>query len=214
MWRNMETYQTVTNSPWPHINAELLLVSTQYSFSCNSQIKCFWTHVDMDFFPCSGMWNSCPKCVCNISYTLYIYILWSSWLLLQSHRWLPSFWRNLLPQPSLISWRWSSKPRPRTPLTTCEMAKYRNQGDHKLLWYLQMSYLWLYSFHTCCVAIQIYLLVFRQHNNSVNDKNVNKFLTHNNTSFICVVATFHIVTCFDPEWIIFRWFINVKTAGY
>jgi hypothetical protein len=40
MWQNMRAYQTVTNNPCPHINAEPLLVSTQYSFSYNSQIKC------------------------------------------------------------------------------------------------------------------------------------------------------------------------------
>jgi hypothetical protein len=26
MWQNMRAYQTITNSPCPHINAELLLV--------------------------------------------------------------------------------------------------------------------------------------------------------------------------------------------
>jgi hypothetical protein len=46
---------TISN-PCPHINAELLLVSIQYPFSYNS-------HVDMDFFSCFGMWNSCPKFV-------------------------------------------------------------------------------------------------------------------------------------------------------
>jgi hypothetical protein len=34
-----------------------------YSFSRNSQIKCFLTHVDVDIFSCFGMWNSCPKFV-------------------------------------------------------------------------------------------------------------------------------------------------------
>jgi hypothetical protein len=34
-----------------------------HSFRYNSQIKCFWTHVDMDIFSCFGMWNSCPKFV-------------------------------------------------------------------------------------------------------------------------------------------------------
>jgi hypothetical protein len=28
-----------------------------HSFSYNSQIKYFWTHVDMDIFTCFGMWN-------------------------------------------------------------------------------------------------------------------------------------------------------------
>jgi hypothetical protein len=32
-----------------------------YSFSCNSQIKCFRTHVDMDIFLVLVMWNSCTK---------------------------------------------------------------------------------------------------------------------------------------------------------
>jgi hypothetical protein len=50
MRKNMWAYQTVTNNPWPHINAELLLLSTQYSLSYNSQIKCFQLHVDMNFF--------------------------------------------------------------------------------------------------------------------------------------------------------------------
>jgi hypothetical protein len=26
-----------------------------------TQVKCFQTHVDVDIFPCVGMWNSCPK---------------------------------------------------------------------------------------------------------------------------------------------------------
>jgi hypothetical protein len=32
-----------------------------YSFSYDSQIKCFRTHVHIDIFSCFGMWNSCPK---------------------------------------------------------------------------------------------------------------------------------------------------------
>jgi hypothetical protein len=39
----------ITSKPSPHINAELLL-SREHSFSYNSQIKCFRTHVDMDMF--------------------------------------------------------------------------------------------------------------------------------------------------------------------
>jgi hypothetical protein len=58
MWQNMRAYQTVTNNPCPHNNAELLLLSTQYSYSNNSQIKCFWTRVDMDICCCFGIWNS------------------------------------------------------------------------------------------------------------------------------------------------------------
>jgi hypothetical protein len=27
MWQNMRAYQTITNNPWAHINADLLLVS-------------------------------------------------------------------------------------------------------------------------------------------------------------------------------------------
>jgi hypothetical protein len=69
MWQNMRACQTVTNDPRPHINAELLLVCTQYSFRDNSQTKRFWTHVDMDIFSCSGMWNSCTP----FSYTLHIF---------------------------------------------------------------------------------------------------------------------------------------------
>jgi hypothetical protein len=48
MWPNMWASRTVTNNPCPHINAELLLVSIQYYLTYNSQIICFWTHVDMD----------------------------------------------------------------------------------------------------------------------------------------------------------------------
>jgi hypothetical protein len=55
MWQNMRAYQTITNNPCPHINAQLLLVSTQYSFSYNSQMKRFRTHVDMDIVSCFGM---------------------------------------------------------------------------------------------------------------------------------------------------------------
>jgi hypothetical protein len=50
MWQNMRAYRTITNNPWPHINAEPLVVSTQYSFSYNSQTECFWTHIDIDIF--------------------------------------------------------------------------------------------------------------------------------------------------------------------
>jgi hypothetical protein len=36
MWRNVGAYRTVTNNnPCPHTNAELLLVSTQYSYKWN-----------------------------------------------------------------------------------------------------------------------------------------------------------------------------------
>jgi hypothetical protein len=50
MRQNMRAYRTVTNNPCAHINAELLLVSTQYSSSSNPQNKCFRMHVDMDIF--------------------------------------------------------------------------------------------------------------------------------------------------------------------
>jgi hypothetical protein len=63
MWQNMRAYQTITNNLCPHINAELLLVSMQYSVSYNSYIKCLRTHVDMDIISCFGMWNSWPKFV-------------------------------------------------------------------------------------------------------------------------------------------------------
>jgi hypothetical protein len=49
-WQSMGTYQTITNNPCPHTDAELLELSTQSSFSRNSQIKCFRTRVDMDIF--------------------------------------------------------------------------------------------------------------------------------------------------------------------
>jgi hypothetical protein len=54
MWQDMRAYQTITSSPCPHINADLLLVSTQYSVSYNLQVKCLQTHVDMEmlFFEC------------------------------------------------------------------------------------------------------------------------------------------------------------------
>jgi hypothetical protein len=60
MWQNMSAYQIITKIPCPHINVELLTVSTQNSFSCRSQIKCYRTHIDMNLFSCFGMWNSCP----------------------------------------------------------------------------------------------------------------------------------------------------------
>jgi hypothetical protein len=60
MWQNLRAYQTIANNPSPHINAELLLVSTQYSYSYNSQNECFWTCVDMDIFSCFVTWNMCP----------------------------------------------------------------------------------------------------------------------------------------------------------
>jgi hypothetical protein len=43
----MRVNNTVTNNPCPHINAEKLNRSRQYSFSYNSQVKCFRTHVDI-----------------------------------------------------------------------------------------------------------------------------------------------------------------------
>jgi hypothetical protein len=61
MWQNMRAYQPTTNNPCPHINAGLLLVSTEYSFSDNSQIN-FSGHMFLwTFF--FGMWISCPKFV-------------------------------------------------------------------------------------------------------------------------------------------------------
>jgi hypothetical protein len=53
----------ITNNTCPHINAELLLMFTQYSFSYNSQIKCFRTNFDMNIVSCFCMWNSCQKLV-------------------------------------------------------------------------------------------------------------------------------------------------------
>jgi hypothetical protein len=57
-------YQRITNSSCPHISAGLLLVSVQYFFSYDLQIKSFQTHVDMDIFSSFGMWNLCPEFVC------------------------------------------------------------------------------------------------------------------------------------------------------
>jgi hypothetical protein len=70
----MAKHAGLSNNPCPHTNAEPLLVSTQYSCSCNSQIKCFWTRVDMEICSYFGMWNSCPKFVriCNLQF-VYIY---------------------------------------------------------------------------------------------------------------------------------------------
>jgi hypothetical protein len=61
MWRNMRASQAITNNSYPQINAEPLLVSAQYSFSYNSQIKCFPAHFDMDFIFCfvSGIRVQC-----------------------------------------------------------------------------------------------------------------------------------------------------------
>jgi hypothetical protein len=39
------------------------IMHVQYSFSYNSQIKCFRTYVDMDIISCFGTWNWCPKFV-------------------------------------------------------------------------------------------------------------------------------------------------------
>jgi hypothetical protein len=50
MWQNRRAYQRITNNPCPHIHDELLLVSTQYSFSYNSRIKCFRRHIVRDVF--------------------------------------------------------------------------------------------------------------------------------------------------------------------
>jgi hypothetical protein len=41
------------------------IMHVQHSFRCNSQTKCFRTHVDMDIFSCFVMWNSCPKFIHN-----------------------------------------------------------------------------------------------------------------------------------------------------
>jgi hypothetical protein len=38
MWQNLRAYQTITNNPCPHINAELLLVSIQYSSTINHNL--------------------------------------------------------------------------------------------------------------------------------------------------------------------------------
>jgi hypothetical protein len=73
MWQNMRVYQTIANNRCSHINAELLLVSMQYSLSYNSQIKRSRTHVDMGiFFFVFSIWNSRPKFFCELSVTSYI----------------------------------------------------------------------------------------------------------------------------------------------
>jgi hypothetical protein len=79
MWQNLRAYQILANNPCPHINAEPLLVSTQYSFRRNSQTKCFQTLVDMDDF--SSFWymelvrNVCPHISVAFS-TEYSYADW------------------------------------------------------------------------------------------------------------------------------------------
>jgi hypothetical protein len=54
IWQNVQAYRTVASNPCPHIDIEPLLVSTQYFFSFNSQIKRFRKHGDMDSFSCFG----------------------------------------------------------------------------------------------------------------------------------------------------------------
>jgi hypothetical protein len=71
VWQNMQAYQTMTNNPRPHINAEPMLVCTQYSFSCNSQIECLLTHVDMDTCTCFGSGTSAQSLSAPFSYILY-----------------------------------------------------------------------------------------------------------------------------------------------
>jgi hypothetical protein len=39
MWQNTRAYQTITNNPCPQINAELLLVSTQYSLDVTHKLN-------------------------------------------------------------------------------------------------------------------------------------------------------------------------------
>jgi hypothetical protein len=39
MWQNIQAYHTITKNPIPHINAELLSVSTQCAFRYSSQIN-------------------------------------------------------------------------------------------------------------------------------------------------------------------------------
>jgi hypothetical protein len=91
-WRlcsgSSSTYAPVLIGVTGNISHSTANRSWQYSFSYNSQIKCFRTHVYMDGFCCCccffffGMWNSCPKFVCtfhlhpvykmhNIHHTLY-----------------------------------------------------------------------------------------------------------------------------------------------
>jgi hypothetical protein len=61
-----------------HSTAKMRRKAIMHSFSYNSQIKCFRTHVDMDsFFFCSsfGMRDSCPK----LLRTFHLYILQVNW---------------------------------------------------------------------------------------------------------------------------------------
>jgi hypothetical protein len=75
MQQNMRAYQIITKNACTHINAELLLASTQHSFSCKSQIKCFRTHVDMDILSCFSVWNSCLKFARNFQlHPVYTYM--------------------------------------------------------------------------------------------------------------------------------------------
>jgi hypothetical protein len=62
--------------PWWDVSRRALNIMEDllymYSFSYNSQIKCFRTHVDMDICSCFCMWNSCQSLSAPFSYTLYV----------------------------------------------------------------------------------------------------------------------------------------------
>jgi hypothetical protein len=73
MWQNTRAYQTSIEIPSPHNNAELLLVFTQYSFSGNSQIECFRTHVDVDIFLVCYV-ELVPKVCPHLSHSVYEYV--------------------------------------------------------------------------------------------------------------------------------------------
>jgi hypothetical protein len=50
-------------------------LSEIYSYSCNSEMKCLRTQVDMAVFSSFGIWNSCPEFVCTFQlYPVYMYM--------------------------------------------------------------------------------------------------------------------------------------------
>jgi hypothetical protein len=71
MWQNMRAYQAIRNKPYPYIDAEVLLLSAQYSFIHNLQIKYFRTHVDLNIFLVMVCGTRTQNLSATFSYTLY-----------------------------------------------------------------------------------------------------------------------------------------------
>jgi hypothetical protein len=70
MRQDMRAYQTVTNNPCPHIDAELLLLSTWYSCRYIPQIN---VSGYVDTFSCLVSGNSAQNVSAPFSYILYIW---------------------------------------------------------------------------------------------------------------------------------------------